>query len=145
MPRKSKAALEAETRGMHLIVVPRPKPPAHLTDLQVEVWLRVVNTKPADWFGPDTFPLLEAYCHHAVAAKVIDRKIQVESAEMDTEEMDRLLRMRERESRALMALARSMRLTQQSQLKAETAHNQQQRSRTRSEPWKWNGKDAKKA
>ena len=140
MPRKSNAAIETES--LRLVRVARSKPPVHLSGPQAEVWLRVVETKPADWFRPDTFPLLEAYCHHAVTAKAIDEKIRLEGAGMETDEMDRLLKMRARESRVLMALGRSMRLTQQSQLKAETAHTQQQRTRGRSAPWTWNGKDA---
>ena len=81
-------------------------------------------TKPPDWWRPDTWPLLTAYCSHVENAKRIDRLLTaVRSDEYMRDDdldftdylncLDKLLRARDRESRALVNLARSMRISQQ--------------------------------
>jgi hypothetical protein len=40
--------------------VQRPDAPYDLTDEQADVWRQVVVALPADWFGPETWHLLEA-------------------------------------------------------------------------------------
>lgn len=104
----------------------RPEPPRELTKAQAAVWRAVVATKPADWFTEDTHPLLVKYCKHITTSCVLDQQIDEFPAHLLADEdglkrYEALLRMRERETRAMTALARSMRLTQQSRYKAETA------------------------
>jgi hypothetical protein len=80
-------------------------------------WLAVVNRLPADWFQPETFPMLAQYCRHVVSARRVAQLIDsIESDEerFTTEEYDRLLKMQEREGRAMSSLATRMRMTQQS-------------------------------
>ena len=48
---------------------PRPKSPIELSDEQAEVWREIVNRMPADWFGPETIPLLVQYCRHVARAR----------------------------------------------------------------------------
>jgi hypothetical protein len=48
-------------------VVPFPQdgrslPPAHLSSAEAEVWRAVIASRPAGFFGPEIFPVLEAYC-----------------------------------------------------------------------------------
>jgi hypothetical protein len=104
----------------------RPAAPECLTAEQAEEWRAVVARMPADWFGREHFPLLEAYCRHACNARFIAAKIdsldRAQFADVGVLKFyTRLLLMAERESRAMLALGRAMRLTQQSRLKAETA------------------------
>src|SRR4028119_2341521 len=47
----------------------RLEAPADLSTEQAEVWRGVVNTLPADWFGPGSAPVLAALCRHTVAAR----------------------------------------------------------------------------
>lgn len=120
--RKSAASLAVVTP----IPGQRHAPPDELTDEQADIWRAVVATKPATWFTEDTHPLLMGYCRHVVAGRSLARMIDAfDMALAETEDglkrYEKLLQMRERESRAMTALARSMRLTQQAQLKAETA------------------------
>lgn len=117
----------------------RPVAPKELDREQKAVWEAVVQTKPADWFTDDTLPLLVAYCKHVVTARklggVID-KFDVGLLE-DPEHVkryDKLLAMRERETRAVTALARSMRLTQQSRYDAKRANTEAGSTRAR-KPW----------
>jgi hypothetical protein len=93
----------------------RPEPPSDLTREQAEEWVAVVNRLPADWFPRETHPVLASYVRHIVAARHVAQLIvKLEKAEtVDVDEYDQLLRIQERESRAIVACARSMRLTQQ--------------------------------
>ena len=120
---KSAAELSVKISALE---VKRPDPPEELSDDEKTTWKAVTATKPTDWWRPDTFPLLTAYCTHIENAKRIDRLlIAVRSDEymndaLDFTEylncLDKLLRARDRESRALVNLARSMRISQQAMI-----------------------------
>lgn len=116
--RVSAASLEVPAS---LAIVQRPDAPYDLTDEQVDVWRRVTTAMPADWFTSETFDLLTVYCRHVVAARRIAQLIaQLEgSDEFEAVEYDRLLKMQERESRAMSSLATRMRLTQQTNFNKE--------------------------
>lgn len=95
--------------------VERPRPPVELTDEQAEEWLSVVNRLPADWFPRETHGMLAQYCRHVVAARRVAQLIADFEAgpDLDIEQYDRLLKMQEREGRALSSLSTRMRLSQQ--------------------------------
>src|SRR6478736_3669311 len=118
--RKSAAALsvvaQAETPS-------RPQAPANLMPEAAAEWRAIVDRMPADWFTRETHGLLAAYCKHIVSARHVGQLIEAERAAgaLDLVRYDKLLRMQERESRAMSSLGTRMRLTQGSRLKAETA------------------------
>lgn len=93
----------------------RPEPPSDLTTEQSEEWVAVVNRLPADWFPRETHPVLVSYVRHIVAGRHVAQLIaKLEKADaVDLDEYDKLLKLQERETRAVTACARSMRLTQQ--------------------------------
>lgn len=105
--------------------VKRPLPPEELTPDQADEWRAVVDRLPADWFPRETHAILAEYCKHVVTGRHIGQMIaRIESPEsqrepvdgedgFDLDSYDDLLKMRERESRTIMALARTMRITQQ--------------------------------
>ena len=95
--------------------VRRPDAPPELTPEQAAEWDAVVNRLPADWFPRETLPMLAQYCRHVVAARHVAQLIDAaeSSDELDLAKYDMLLRMQEREGRALSSLATRMRLTQQ--------------------------------
>ena len=135
--RKSIGAVQATASVQQ---IPRAAPPGDLSDYEAAIWSAVINTKPADWFQADTLPLLLSYCKHVSTAATIDREL----AEFDPKWLrddDGLKRyktltdMRERESRAQTALARSMRLTQQAQYNAPTAATSANKSKQSAKPW----------
>jgi hypothetical protein len=100
----------------------RPAAPDELTQKQAKVWKSVVKSMPADWFGRETHALLIQYCRHVVTAQEVDRLINEHAAgELDLRLYNRLLIMRARESAALTALSRTMRLTQQARIDPKTA------------------------
>lgn len=112
--RKSGASLAVVGPG-GLETIRRPEPPAELTDEQADEWQAVVNSLPADWCPRWSWSVLAQHCRHVVAARRVAQLIAALEArdDFDTEEYDRLLRMQERESRAVTATARTMRITQQ--------------------------------
>lgn len=99
--------------------------PEGMPDDAAAIWRRVAIALPGGWFGPEHLDMLAAYCLHAAAAS----RFQLELADMavDTSCPDsimaanRLSGMAERESRAALAMARSMRITHQSQTRPEDA------------------------
>lgn len=93
----------------------RPDAPYDLTNEQAEEWWAVVNRMPADWFPRETHGMLAQYCRHVVAArKVADLITDFERGKtLDIEAYDRLLKMQEREGRAISSLATRMRISQQ--------------------------------
>jgi hypothetical protein len=121
--KKSSAALAVVTA----LPGQRPAPPDELTQDQADVWKMVVATKPVDWFTPDTHKLLISYCKHATTARVLDEQIDNFDPAWLTEP-EGLLRykeltgIREKQTRALTALSRSMRLTHQSVYRPEKAN-----------------------
>jgi hypothetical protein len=119
-----------------LVVVPNPaeaisrqRAPGELTKEQAGIWNAVVAAEPADWFSGSTRPLLSQYCRHVLAARRLAEMIAMLEAEIATKSaeqserlavmlsaakaFDRLLKMQERESRAIASLATKMRVTQQ--------------------------------
>lgn len=129
--RKSAASL-AVISASGIEPTERPKPPAELSDEQSFEWVAVVNRLPADWFGRETQGLLAQYCRHVVAARRVAALIA--SAEADTEcsikDYDRLLKMQEREGRAISSLATKMRLSQQT-----TYDKSKKKPATARKPW----------
>jgi hypothetical protein len=111
--RVSSAALEIAP-VTPLGAVARQKPPADLTDEEVEVWAAVVAAEPADWFSPSTVPLLAQYCRHVISAKRVAELIERTTQEMDLAMYDKLLAMQARESGVISTLATKMRIAQQS-------------------------------
>lgn len=113
--RKGAAAL-AIVSADGITAVPRPDPPEALTDEQREEWWAVVNRMPADWFPRETQGLLVQYCRHVVQARRVAQMIaKLESGKkFDLADYDKLLKMQEREGRAISSLATRMRISQQS-------------------------------
>lgn len=103
--------------------VERQRPPHDLTDEEVEVWVSIVNTEQADWFSPGNVPLLTQLCRHVVharrVAELLERALSdinptTKQPTLSIQDYDRLLKMQERESGAMMSLATKLRITNQS-------------------------------
>ena len=119
----SKALEIAEINVGALDRVERQRPPHDLTDEEVEVWVSIVNTEQADWFSPGNVPLLTQLCRHVVHARRVAELLERALSSVDPEtkkptlaiqDYDRLLKMQERESGAMMSLATKLRITNQS-------------------------------
>jgi hypothetical protein len=128
--RKSTAELGVKISALE---VKRPKPPAELSEDEKKTWESVTATKPPDWWRKDTHPLLVAFCKHIEAARHIDRLLAGFRKQEQPEDvtftdylncLDKLLRARDRESRCLISLARSMRISQQAMILPRSAGRQ---------------------
>jgi hypothetical protein len=93
---------------------PRPAPPADLTVEDGIVWRETVEALRPDWFTPETHPLLAAYCAHVSIAKLLRRAIAEADLEVDLARFDRLTAMHARQTTAIIATARQLRLTKRS-------------------------------
>lgn len=135
--RKTREEMEA-TSGV-VEVVQRPDPPLDLTEREVEVWHQVVESLPADWFRPETIPLLAQYCRHTVEAQFVAALLDEAKArdEIIIEEVDKLQKMLTRQSQTMASLATKMRITQQSRYGARGADGAIGRSRVPGirKPW----------
>ena len=84
---------------------------------------------PADWFGRESVPVLTAYCRHVCRARWLAGHIDTYADKLVSEPggvqtLDKMFAMAERELRAVLAHARSLRLTQQSRYDARAAGRQ---------------------
>ncbi|WP_192178816.1 hypothetical protein [Mesorhizobium amorphae] len=101
-------------------------PPEGLSQAESDVWLDVVRCLPPDFIAKEASEMLAAYCRHAVSTRDLStmiarfnpRWLKVDGG---LARYEKLLRMRSVESRAMLACARSLRLTSQSRVDPKTA------------------------
>jgi hypothetical protein len=105
-----------------------------LTGEQRAEWLAIVSCLPPNWFPRQAYPLLVQYCRHVVASRRIAQLVEIEegSDAFDPESYDRLLKMQERETKALAALAVKMRLSRSA---VDDRWNQPRPAATGPKPW----------
>lgn len=118
----------------------RPEPPAHLTEAQSEEWRAVVDACPADWFPRETHGALESYCRHTVAEREIDQMVEdLKGMELGPAEiiggLDKLYKMRERESRAAVSCATKLRITNQALTNHKTSRTPGDGGGGAKKPW----------
>lgn len=102
----------------------RPQPPSDLTQEQSEVWDRTVANEAADTFRTAALQqLLKEYCRHVASAMHLAKMIEAMEAVNvnDLDDYDKLLRMRDRETKALADKATKLRLTNQSRYTPQAA------------------------
>jgi phage terminase small subunit len=97
----------------------RPDPQPHLTKEQREIWRRIVNALPADWFRDETLDLLAEYCEQVTLSRKISQFIDELTPADGAEDLRKLQMMKDKSSRVLMSLATKMRLSQQSTYHSE--------------------------
>ncbi len=120
--RKSAATLSIVTQ----IETRRPPPPEELTEAQAAEWRATTGTMPAGWFGRETHPVLASYCRHVCRSRWLAGQIDTHAdrllkAEGGVQMLDKMFGMAEREGRAVLAHARSLRLNQQARYDARAA------------------------
>lgn len=104
--RKSGADL-AVIDNTGVVAVRRPEPLDELTDEQAAEWRAIVNAYEAGKFPRGRWPLLAQWCRHTVASRRIAQLIEKAEAapKFDAAKYDKLLKMQERQSAALMRLS----------------------------------------
>lgn len=96
----------------------RPKAPSDLTEFQRGVWERTVANESADVFKTAALQqLLKEYCRHVETADRLSKQADLYTADGSNhslQDVDLILRMRDRETKALADKATKLRLTNQS-------------------------------
>ena len=133
--RKSSASLAIVTA----IPGQRAEPLVELSSDESEIWRSVVSTKPAEWFGADSFPLLANFCRHTIRQRLLSEQINQFDTTCLTDEdglkrFDLLLKMSDRESKAVAMVATKLRLTQQSRYTPQAAATANKNTAKR-KPW----------
>ena len=139
--RKSSASLSVISGGIDR----RPDAPSDLSADEVVVWERTVANEAADVFTTAAVQqLLKDYCRHVVAAErlsvVIDEAMsepkepKEEQQPTSLRDLDRLLKMRDRETKAIADKATKLRLTNQSRYTPDRAATAAKKA-TENKPW----------
>jgi hypothetical protein len=113
--------------GLVTLTPARPAPPpAELSDAQAQVWRDVAASMASNWMTRAAQPVLVAFCRHVCRARLLELQIAAFEVEWTRVEgglqrLNLLLQMAERETRAITACGRALRLTPSTQLDARTA------------------------
>lgn len=136
--RKSAAALAVVVGAID----GRPSAPSDLTKAQKEIWERTVANEAVDVFRTAALQqLLKEYCRHCDTAGRLAKQIEVamaEGGEVELDDLDRLLKMRDRETKALADKATKLRLTNQSRYTPQAAATAAKKTSDR-KPWQLAG------
>jgi hypothetical protein len=134
--RKSSAALSVVIGSID----GRPKPPGDLTAFQRGVWERTVANEANTFFNTAALQqLLKEYCRHVESAAKLAKLIEVveQQSQFDDESIkayDRLLGMRDRETKAIVDKATKLRLTNQARYTPQAAATASKKATDR-KPW----------
>jgi hypothetical protein len=86
-------------------------------------WVKFTTRLPADWFPPETWPMLAQLCRHICQARWFGQTLQEVRAGLlsptDDDQLDRierLIRMHDREGKAIVALMVKLRITSQQRI-----------------------------
>src|SRR5262249_50335334 len=89
--------------------IQRPEPPPEFTPEEAAVWTATTRAMRADWFGPETHPMLSALCFHVVAAKEL--QAQLRTATIATAGYRQLLALHRAETKMILSIATKLRIT----------------------------------
>lgn len=137
MSRPSTASLSVVPIG----IAERIPPPSDLTAAQAALWKACVESKPVEWFGEDSAPLLKEYVRAVAMCDMIALQIEAVIAGGDPVEtallMKGFLDMRDKESKRACSLATKLRLTQQSRYTPLSAATADKRVGAGAKPWQF--------
>ena len=120
MPRRSLAALTTRPVATRT-PTPRLPVPSGLSPTEREVWGAITAGLPGDWFRGQG-DLLERYCKHVMRARFLEALIAATDPATDLDRYRKVSQLAGDETRTILALARSMRLTAQSHLRPDIAY-----------------------
>lgn len=134
MARKSAAALSVVVANID----GRPRAPADLTDFQTEVWERTVANEAADTFKTAALQqLLRDYCAHVETAHALTQQINRAigpGSNIDIDDLTKLVRLRDCETKASADKATKLRLTNQARYTPQAAATAAKKGGDR-KPW----------
>jgi hypothetical protein len=123
----------------------RASPPSDLTEFQAGVWQRTVAAESLDQFRSAALQqILKEYCRHVEAAHILAEEIEATKPEwLRTDDglkrYDKLLVMRDRETKAIGDKATKLRLTNQSRYTPQAAATAAKNTGGSAKPWEMTG------
>ena len=119
----------------------RPKVPEGLTEFQAKLWDRTVANEAADTFKTAALQqLLIEYCRHVEAADYWERMLQAgRTGGVDIDDMVKITRTRDCETKALADKATKLRLTNQSRYTPGAAGTAAKKGGGELKPWQMTG------
>jgi hypothetical protein len=101
----------------------QPEPLEELAKDERAEWAKFTARMPADWFPPETWPMLAQLCRHVCQGRWVGQCLQEARAGLckdldddNLEKVERLQRLHDREGRAMTALMVRLRLTSQQRI-----------------------------
>jgi hypothetical protein len=135
MARKSAAALSVVVANID----GRPRAPSDLTEFQQGVWERTVANEAADVFKTAALQqLLRDYCRHVETAERLSVQIDRATAEgsnMSIDDLTKLVRLRDCETKASADKATKLRLTNQARYTPQAAATASKKAGGDVKPW----------
>ena len=109
-------------------------PPQELSVAERALWKEVVASKPVEWFGPDSVPVLKEYVRAAVTCDTLADRVVQALATGDENIIRSALGLRDKEAKRCADLATKLRLTQQSRYTPQAAATADQKA-SGGRPW----------
>ena len=121
---------------------PPPPPPADLPPTQQAIWRDVMGSIPSGAIGRAAFPIVVQLCRSIDESRMLEELVasfEVKWALSDEglQRLDKLLGMRDRSTKTIIACSRSLRLTPQSVTHPMTASRRLQNYQQLSDPKPW--------
>jgi hypothetical protein len=117
----------------------RPRAPADLTEFQQDVWERTVANEAADVFKTAALQqLLRDYCRHVETADKLSVQIDramIDGSNMSIDDLTKLVRLRDCETKASADKATKLRLTNQARYTPQAAATASKNQGQASKPW----------
>ena len=122
------------------LTLQRPAAPDDLLPHERELWDRITATKTVEWFDAGIIPLLSEYCRLKTSIDLLAEQIEDFDPKwfQDAEGVGRykkLTDIRDKAQGRMIALARSMRLTNQSRYQPVTAGSRSSPNKAKSRIW----------
>lgn len=117
----------------------RPEAPDDLTFFQKRVWEKTVENESASFFNTEALQqILKEYCRHVESADKLAKAVEMAEmpgSDVTLKDYDTLLKMRDRETKAIGDKATKLRLTNQSRYTPQAAATASKGS-SGSKPWR---------
>lgn len=117
MSRESAASLSV----LPVQALARVEAPVGLEAGELALFVAVVNSKPAEWFGEDSVPVLVEYVRAVGMCDLLDCQVKAAIAEGDAKVIKDAMQLRDMESKRMLQIATKLRLTQQSRYTPQAA------------------------
>lgn len=109
--------------------------PDGLSKDESALWQKVVDSKPAEWFGEDSAPLLVEYVRCKSECDTLHLRVEAALAEGEPKAIKDAMQLRDMSARRLLSIGTKLRLTQQSRYTPSSAATASKGSSAPRKPW----------